>query len=217
MAQSADQKGIWDEAWAASHHALAGFLTKNAPDIPRICWHLGRAHIGKGTYDLAALYLEAGQRLSDPEQDIALIGHVLIEKAVLAYLSRQPDDYKAALEHLNAYFVRPSGPGAEVGEKAAQSAFGDGHTNHKWLDHAGPPIPSCLTLAAAYYQVSLDMNRGLGNKQGIAFNLANLGDVWRKLGDKEKAHACWDEALPYLAELGDQGTIEKVNRWRGEL
>jgi len=41
MAQQADQKGIWDEAWAAFHHALAGYLSKNAIDIPRICWRLG--------------------------------------------------------------------------------------------------------------------------------------------------------------------------------
>lgn len=49
------------------------------------------------------------------------------------------------------------------------------------------------------------------------FNLANLGDVWRKLGDKEKARACWDEALPYLEETDDQGTIEKLRQWQNEL
>jgi tetratricopeptide (TPR) repeat protein len=217
MAQTADAKGIWDEAWAAFHHALAGYLAKNAPDIPRICWRLGRAHIARADYDQAPLYLEAGQRLSDPEQDINLIGMLLIEEAVLSYLAQQPQKYETALERLIEYFVLPSGPGASVGEEAAQSVFRDGHTNHGWLDATGQPIKSSLVLATGYYQVSLDMNRRFGNKQGIAFNLANLGDVWRKLGDLQKALACWREALTYIAETGDQATMEKVERWMSEL
>lgn len=217
MAQGADQKGVWDEAWTAFHHALAGYLERNAIDIPRICWRLGRAHIARENYDLAPLYLEAARRLSDPEQDINLIGMVLIEKAVLASLAQRLEDYTAALEHLNEYFVFPSGPGASVGEKAAQSVFRDGYTNHQWLDGTGQPIKSSLILATGYYQVSLDMNRKLGNKQGIAFALANLGDVWRKLGDKKRALACWHEAIPYLSEIEDQETAGMVNQWMGEL
>ena len=217
MAQQADQKGIWDEAWAAFHHALAGYLSKNALDIPRICWRLGRAHIARENYDLAPLYLEAGQRLCDPKQDINLIGMVLIEKAVLTNLAQKPDDYQAALERLNEYFVIPSGPGASVGEKAANSVFRDGYTNHQWLDKAGQPIKSSLILATGYYQVSLDMNRKFGNKQGMAFNLANFGDVWRKLGNQNKALVCWHEALTYLAEIGDQTTTGQVKQWMSEI
>ncbi len=217
MGQLADSKGIWDEAWSAFHHALAGYLDKKAIDIPRICLRLGRAHIGRSNYDLALLYLEVAQRLSNPEKDINLIGMVLIEKAVLTSLSQKTDDYLASLELLNKYFFIPSGPGTSVGEAAASSVFRDGYTNHKWLDVSGNPIRSCLILATGYYQVSLYMNRKMDNKEGIAFNLSNYGDVWRKLGEHEKALTCWREAVTLLEDFGDASTLETVRTWMNEL
>jgi tetratricopeptide (TPR) repeat protein len=217
MSRAADQKGIWQEAWAGFHHALAGRLALKRPkDIPEICWRLGRAHTALGRYDLASLYFRAGRKLSEQQNNTELASRILLEEAVLATLVQQPGNYQSAMEPVLAALF-PSGQASTLADKAAMTLFQEGMTNHQWRDDRGQPIKSCLIHASGLYRVSLEINRKLGNKQGIAITLVNLGDVWRKLGQKKDALACWREALTYLSELGDQKSIGTVNQWMSEV
>ena len=218
LAQAAAKSGIWEEAWAGFHHALAGYLLTRPANIPRMCWSLGRAQLGRGNYDLASLYLEAGERLADPAEHVNLIGQLLIEKAVLAIVTKKPDRIcSAAYGRVREYFARPSGPGSSVAEAAAISVFNDGKANHQWLDTAGKPIRSSLILATGYYHVSLSMNHDLANDRGLAMTQAQLGDAERKLGDKLMARLHWNTALRLLSKLGDKKSAASVKQWLREL
>jgi hypothetical protein len=217
-AQRAAKEGIWEEAWAAFHHALAGYLVTDPPIIPRMCWSLGRAQMARGNYDLASLYLEAGQRLANPPGEyVNLIGQLLIDKAVLAHIAEKQDEKGSAVEGLNQYFVLPSGPGHSVAGAAANTAFEDGKANHQWLDKTGTPIRSSLILASGFYHISFVMNFKLGNKRGVGFCLAELGDVYRRLGDKPHARHYWQLALSQLSKVGEKATAATVKQWMREL
>lgn len=213
MSRAAYQKGIWQEVWAGFHHALVGGLAlKKLMDIPEICWQLGRAHTALGQYGLASLYLQAGQKLAEQQDFTYLSGRILLEEAVLAKLSPQSGNFQSAMERVFAEFF-PSTQDLTLARKAAMTMFQEGKTSHEWRDEKNQPIKSDLIHASGFYEVSLELNRKLGDKQGIAMTLVNLGDVWQKLGKKGDALGCWREALPYLSELGDQESIGTVNRW----
>jgi tetratricopeptide (TPR) repeat protein len=213
MSRVADQNGIWQEVWAGFHYALAGCLAlKKLEDIPDICWHLGRAHTALEQYDLASLYLQAGRKLSEQQNITELTSRILLEEAVLAKLSPQSGNFQSAMESVFAA-VFPSAQDSTLAGKAAMTMFQEGMKNQRWRDNRNQPIKSHLIHASGFYEVSLELNRKLGDKQGIAMSLVNLGDVWRKLEKKGNALVCWREALTYLSELGDQGSIGTVNQW----
>jgi tetratricopeptide (TPR) repeat protein len=213
MLRVEDQDGHWRETWAGSHHALASCLAlKKLEDIPDICWHLGRAHTALEQYNLASLYLQVGRKLSEQQNVTELTSRILLEEAVLAKLSPQSGNFQSAMESVFAA-VFPSAQDSTLAGKAAMTMFQDGIKNQRWRDDRNQPIKSHLIHSSGFYEVSLELNRKLGDKQGIAMSLVNLGDVWRKLGKNGNALVCWREALTYLSELGDQGSIETVNQW----
>lgn len=217
MSQRADDESLWQEAWAGYHHALAGCLhLEIAEEIPDVMWHLGRAHTGQGQYDLAALYLQAGQRLSEEQNNTQLTSRLLLEDAVLAKLAQQPSVVQDAMGRVFANLF-PSGQASPLATQAAMTLFQEGMKNQKWRSEGGQSIKSCLVHATGFYEVGLELNRKLNDKRGIAFTLINLGDVWRKLNKKDRALVCWREALTYLTELGDQQNIRLVNRWISEV
>jgi hypothetical protein len=66
------------------------------------------------------------------------------------------------------------------------------------------------------YQVSLDISRGLNDKRAVSIVLIYLGDVWRKIRNRDRALACWQEALPILRDIQDDRNIDLLNRWMKE-
>jgi predicted ATPase/transcriptional regulator with XRE-family HTH domain len=64
--------------------------------------------------------------------------------------------------------------------------------------------------AAALYEEALALRRMLGDRQGIASSLTNLGVVSDRRGDHERAAALYDEALGLNRELGDRLGEAKV-------
>jgi len=209
MSLRADDSSIWQEAWAGYHHALAGYVHLNIlEEIPDILWRIGRAHIGQGEYKLAYLYLESARRLSEEQHKTDLNIRVMIEQAVLAKLSKQANAFDEVMDLMSAYLF-PFGQASSLATTAAQTLFQEGIKNQEWRDQ-GRPIKSCLIHAFGLYEVSIDLNRRLGNHYGIAVILINLGDILKELGEKNKADACWQDSLQHFEELGDDKYIRIV-------
>jgi tetratricopeptide (TPR) repeat protein len=61
--------------------------------------------------------------------------------------------------------------------------------------------------ACAFHQESLAIRREIGNRQGIAASLDNLGNVARVQGEYEAAWALYEECLAIFRELGDRRSI----------
>ena len=114
-------------------------------------------------------------------------------------------------------FLFPSNQETKHARATSTGLFKEGKKNHEWRDEDNNPIKSCLIHASGFYEVSLDLNRKMHNQRGIAFNLINLGDVWRKLGNNKRALAYWREALTYLSELGDQDNMRLIRQWISEI
>ncbi len=215
MSKRADDSSLWDEAWGGYHHALAGAVALNmAEQVPDICWHLGRAQTGRAQYDLAALYLETAYNLSQRSKNRDLTCRALLEVAVVGKLAEKPDAVNQAYQRAET-FLFPSGGDTTFAAKMAKTLFQEGGKNQEWrLDDK--PVRYCLVHASGFYQVSLDINRRLNEKRGISIILINLGDVWRKLGQRDRALACWQESIPILKELQDQRNIDIVKGWINE-
>ena len=55
--------------------------------------------------------------------------------------------------------------------------------------------------ALAYDEQALQVDREMGNKEGIARNLGNIGTVYRAMGEWEKALIYYDQAIPLHRQL----------------
>jgi tetratricopeptide (TPR) repeat protein len=215
MSVRADDSSLWDEAWGGYHHALAGAAALNITEqVPDICWHLGRAQTGRAQYELANLYLEAAASLAETSKNKDLTCRALIEVAVVGKLSEKPERVQQAYQKVEGLLF-PSGGDTSFAAKVAMTLFQEGKRNQEWR-RDGKPVRYCLVHASGFYQVSLDINRRLNEKRGISIILINLGDVWRKLGQRDRALAYWKESIPILKELQDQQNIDLVNRWMNE-
>lgn len=218
MSIKADDSALWDEVWGGFHHALAGCLELNWVDrIPEMCWHLGRAHTGLSHYELAELYLETAYTLSQQQGDHDFSCRILLEKAVVGKIAQRPESVKDTYHRAEQYlFPSYHSETSALAKGCADKLFQEGGRNHQWRKN-GEPVRYCLVHATGYYEVSLDLNRRLGNRQAMAITLSNLGDVWRKLSEKEHAFRCWNEALKYLQELGDKENVSLLKRWMSEI
>src|SRR5579871_6424352 len=58
--------------------------------------------------------------------------------------------------------------------------------------------------ARALYEESLAIRRELGDKNGIADSLSNLGEMAKEQGDYAAARALYEESLAIRRELGDK-------------
>src|SRR5262249_48743480 len=58
-----------------------------------------------------------------------------------------------------------------------------------------------------FYEESLALGREVGDKQGIAFSLNNLGDVVQRQRDHLTAQSLYEESLAIFRELGDKRGI----------
>lgn len=108
-----------------------------------------------------------------------------------------------------------SGGDTSFAARVAMTFFQEGNKNQEWRCD-DKPVRYFLVHASGFYQVSLDINRRLNDKQAISITLINLGDVWRNIGKRDRALACWQEALPILKELQDERNIDLVKRWMKE-
>src|SRR6185437_9216687 len=59
--------------------------------------------------------------------------------------------------------------------------------------------------AIACYQRSRDLHREVGDSQGEADALTNLGDIYDDNGELDAAHAVWRQALKILRQLKHPG------------
>jgi hypothetical protein len=215
MSNKADESSLWDEAWGGYHYALAGAIALALNDrIPDICWHMGRSHTGLAHYDLAALYLEAGYRLAQGQSKDELASRILLELAVLGKASERPEIVERAYQRADTYLFASKG-GSSLAEKAALTLFHEGMKNQQWRRN-DKPVQFCLVHATGFYEVSLDLNRRLNQKEAVSITLINLGHVWKMRGQRDRATTCWRESLPLLEELNDQPKIVSVQKCMNE-
>ena len=74
-----------------------------------------------------------------------------------------------------------------------------------------------LPKALEYYQKSLAMNEQLGNKDYVADNLGNIGNIYRDLNYYSKAMEYYKNALKIAEEIGDKNVISIWDINIGEL
>ena len=81
-----------------------------------------------------------------------------------------------------------------------------------------------LDKASEYYEKALELDEGLGIKEGIAKDLGNIGVVYQTRGELDKALEYYEKALKLNEELGKKegmasqlGNIGVVYQTRGEL
>ncbi|MDZ8050587.1 MAG: CHAT domain-containing protein, partial [Aulosira sp. ZfuVER01] len=58
--------------------------------------------------------------------------------------------------------------------------------------------------ALSYYNQALPFFREVGNRDGEAKTLSNIGDVYTALGEKQKALSYYNQALPFFREVGNR-------------
>lgn len=209
MSLRADDSSIWHEAWAGYHHTLAGYLHLNmAEKVSDILWRLGRAHTGLGRFELARLYLESARLLSENQNRTELNTRVILEQAVLAFISEQKSAYSEAMDRLSTILF-PSGKPSSTAPAAALTLFLEGKKNQEWR-RDGRPVKTCQAHATGFYEVSLDLNRRLQDRPAIGITLFNSGGVYKELGMENKARSCWRESLQYFEEPGDNEHIKLI-------
>jgi tetratricopeptide (TPR) repeat protein len=74
-----------------------------------------------------------------------------------------------------------------------------------------------LERSEALHRQSLELNRSLGRREGVAIQLANLGRIYQRRGDLAKTRDCWREARRLYAALDKAEGVRKMDRWLGEL
>jgi tetratricopeptide (TPR) repeat protein len=62
--------------------------------------------------------------------------------------------------------------------------------------------------ALEYYQASLEIERSLGNKEGIASSLNNIGSIYKSWGQYDKALEYQQASLEIERSLGDEDGID---------
>lgn len=62
--------------------------------------------------------------------------------------------------------------------------------------------------ALGAYEQAFTIYKGLGLKKGIAYQLAGMGTVYDRRGDKEKAREYFEQALAILQR-------DRTQNWRG--
>ena len=69
------------------------------------------------------------------------------------------------------------------------------------------------------YRKSLEISEALGSKEGMARDYGNLGIVYEKRGEMDKAEAAWKQSLSLYQEMGAMGhsDAKKVQQWLDEL
>ena len=196
------------------NQAISWYHKKNK--IADTCWHIGRSHSALGQYDLASLFFDTGRLLSKENNEIELFNRIILEQAVLAKLTQQNEKIKTAMNRMVETFF-PAGQPLPSAKSAALTLFKEGDKHQQWVDKNGKPVESSLIYASGFYEVSIELNRILKDKMGIAFILTNFGTLWNKLGKKERALNCWKEALTNFTVIGDENNIRRINQWIKEL
>jgi tetratricopeptide (TPR) repeat protein len=67
------------------------------------------------------------------------------------------------------------------------------------------------TQALPYYQESLPIRREVGDLEGEALTVYNIGAAYYNLGNDQQALTYFTQALPLLQSIGDQGRAGAVS------
>ena len=71
--------------------------------------------------------------------------------------------------------------------------------------------------AISYHQQSLEIDREIGNRGGVAKSLGNLGIVYKNLGRYEEAISYHQQSLEIYREIGDRGGVADSLNGLGEV
>lgn len=211
-ANQADNASIWEEEWAFAHKALVGYAKKNKVEkIIDMLFGIGRAHKGLENYDLSYLYLKSALFLADRLNHDNLKIQLILDLSVLLFISNSKNEFedfkKMILEKL-----LPGGNPLKQTADLSHNLFKEGLKLQQWRDKKGKPIKSHLKHATGYYEVTLFINKNLGDQNAIAFTLYNLGDIWKELGDMNKARLYWQESLNIFSKKGDNKHVLELKK-----
>jgi tetratricopeptide (TPR) repeat protein len=185
--------GRWSEAEARYEEALA--LAERASDRSaraQCRQALGVLSRQRGDHDAALKWLELAEKdwifLEDQHGFI----RVLTEKGIVF---RRKGEYETARQNLETSLDLARGRGDLAGMAMALQQQG---VVANLGDYAG---------TQALYEESLALWRTLGNKEGIASVLNDMGILVSERGEFEAARALYDESLALQRELGDKRGI----------
>ncbi|MER0171136.1 MAG: tetratricopeptide repeat protein [Nitrosomonas sp.] len=77
-------------------------------------------------------------------------------------------------------------------------------------------IRNDLEGAVEFTEKALAINEELGNKEGIAINYGNLGNIYRTRGDTDRARKYWKQSLALFQQLDAKDNIALVQSWINE-
>jgi len=66
--------------------------------------------------------------------------------------------------------------------------------------------------AIELYKESIKIEKELGDRRGVAYTLAQLGLLYKEIGEKEKAIKCMEEALKMFEQMGLKRDAEKARK-----
>ena len=186
--------------WYSSGHRREGldwanqFLTLHqAPDTVRLrlLWTKASLSSELAEYDVTTTALEAHEQLALILEDHAALGGNQMQRGLLA---RARGQLEAAKSHLQAAI-----------DMLEKSQTPDPNLLANYLNHLGGvyQMQQDLSTAKNLYQQSLDLKRQLGDSQGVAYALANLGTLAGSEGNPGLERALLEEALMVNKEIGD--------------
>ena len=114
-----------------------------------------------------------------------------------------------------ASFLRQFAPVGVVGDGVLDEAAFDRRHRAALLRHLRHPIAGvhfqfvgqALDVVESRLRGALELDKGRGDKRGIANSLVNLGFVAWEQGDHDQARSLYEESLPIYRELGDKRGI----------
>lgn len=74
-----------------------------------------------------------------------------------------------------------------------------------------------LDKAIEFLQKSLDINKELGNKEGMAGTYGNLGLVYQTRSELGKAVEVWHKSLILFTEIGAAPRMTQVQAWLDKI
>lgn len=93
--------------------------------------------------------------------------------------------------------------GERVGGQAGSATILS-HLGHDAFEHGE------FAQAAQYHRASLKTRRELGDVDGVAFSLCNLGNAERELGHEEEARRLFLEAIPLILQTGSRRGVARL-------
>ena len=186
--------------WYSSGHRREGLDWANqflalyqAPDTVRLrlLWTKASLSSELAEYDATTTALEAHEQLALILQDHAALGGNQMQRGLLARARGQLETAKSHLQTAIGLLEQSQAP--------------DPNRLANYLNHLGGiyQMQQDSSTAKNLYQQSLALKREIGDSQGVAYALANLGTLAGSEGNPELERALLEEALIVNKEIGD--------------